>query len=125
MKTRLNILLITAAISVSSTFAQQLPESNLYSFNKYGINPAYTGFNQCLEAYGSRLSQWVGIDGAPTTNYFSVHTGLNENMGLGAGIVYDKATYISRFSGKLSYAYRVKLGEDHNLRVRCQRFYVR
>ena len=97
--------------------AQQLSESNLYQFNKYGINPAYTGFNQeCIEGYVSHLNQWVGIDGAPTTNYFSIHSGLGENMGIGGGIILDQAAYVSRFSARLSYAYRVKLGDAHNLR---------
>jgi len=110
-------LIVAAVVIGFAANAQQLPESNLYQFNKYGINPAYTGFNQeCVEGYASHLNQWVGMDGAPTTNYFSIHSGLGENMGLGGGMTLDKAAYVSRFSARLSYAYRVKLGDDHNLR---------
>jgi type IX secretion system PorP/SprF family membrane protein len=114
---KLRIFIFTATLILGfSVEAQQLPESNLYSFNKYGINPAYTGYDGCLEAYASHLSQWVGIDGAPTTNYFSIHSGIGKNMGFGGGIILDNAAYVSRFSGRLSYAYRLKLGDDHNLR---------
>lgn len=114
---KIRSLFIAAVIFFGTSLgAQQLPQSNLYNFNPYGINPAYAGFNGCLEAYGSHLSQWVGIDGAPVTSYFSAHAGLGENMGLGGGIILDKAAYVSRFSGRLSYAYRIKLGDDHNLR---------
>ncbi|MFT7612125.1 MAG: type IX secretion system PorP/SprF family membrane protein [Parvicellaceae bacterium] len=110
-------LIVVAVVIGFAANAQQLPESNLYQFNKYSLNPAYTGFNQnCLETYGSHLSQWVGIEGAPTTSYFSVHSGLGENMGLGGGIIFDQAAFVTRFSGRLSYAYRVKFGDDHNLR---------
>jgi type IX secretion system PorP/SprF family membrane protein len=110
-------LIVVAVVIGFAANAQQLPESNLYSFNKYGINPGYTGFQGgCVEAYGSHLSQWVGIEGAPTTNYFSLHSAIGKNMGLGGGIILDKAAFVSRFSARLSYAYRVKLGDDHNLR---------
>jgi type IX secretion system PorP/SprF family membrane protein len=116
MKLKTIIFSIAFASMGYESQAQQLPESNLYTFNKYNINPAYTGFNDCLEIYGSHLSQWVGIDGAPSTNYFSAHSGIGKNMGLGGGIILDNAAFISRFSAKLSYAYRINFGEDHNLR---------
>ncbi|MFT4602501.1 MAG: type IX secretion system PorP/SprF family membrane protein [Arenicella sp.] len=116
MKLKTIIFSIALVTMGYESLAQQLPESNLYTFNKYNINPAYSGFNDCLELNGSHLSQWVGIDGAPSTNYFSAHSGLGENMGIGGGIILDKAAFISRFSAKASYAYRIKLGDDHNLR---------
>lgn len=100
-----------------NAIAQQLPQSNLYTFNKYNINPAYAGYNKCFELYGSHLSQWVGIDGAPSTNYFSAHSGLGKNMGIGGGIIFDKAAFISRFSGRLSYSYGINFGPEHHLRL--------
>ena len=116
MKLRAIILGAAVVLGGYSASAQQLPESNLYNFNKYNINPAYTGYNGCLELYGSHLSQWVGIDGSPSTNFFSIHSGLRKNMGIGGGVILDKASFVSRFSAKVSYAYRIKLGDDHNLR---------
>jgi type IX secretion system PorP/SprF family membrane protein len=113
LRTVIFTMIITTGVSVQ---AQQLPESNLYSFNKYGINPAYAGYNDCAEGYGSHLSQWVGIDGAPTTDYFSIHTRVGKNMGIGGGLVLDQASYISRFSGRFSYAYGVKIADKHSIR---------
>ncbi len=116
MKLKAIIFTISTVLMGYEATAQQLPESNLYTFNKYNINPAYSGYDDCLEIYGSHLSQWVGIDGSPSTNYFSAHSGIGENMGIGGGIIQDKASFVSRFSAKLSYAYRIQLGDDHNLR---------
>lgn len=116
MKLRSIVLTASVVLGGYQASAQQLPESNLYNFNKYNINPAYTGYNGCLELYGSHLSQWVGIDGSPSTNFFSIHSGIGKNMGIGGGVVLDKASFVSRFSAKVSYAYRIKLGDDHNLR---------
>lgn len=117
MKIKSVVLAVSVVLGGYSVIAQQLPESNLYTFNKYNINPAYSGYNGCLELYGSHLSQWVGLDGSPNTNYFSIHSGIGDNMGLGGGVILDNASFVSRFSAKLSYAYRVKLGEEHNLRL--------
>ncbi|NQY11533.1 MAG: type IX secretion system membrane protein PorP/SprF [Flavobacteriales bacterium] len=117
MKSTLITLTLIATLLLSgSVGAQQLPESNLYNFNKYGINPAYAGYKECLEAYASHLSQWIGVDAAPITDYLYVHNSSGKNTGVGGGIIIDKATYISRVSTKLSYAYKIKLGNKHNLR---------
>ncbi|MBL4592880.1 MAG: PorP/SprF family type IX secretion system membrane protein [Flavobacteriales bacterium] len=113
---KLLYIIIAISIFVSTAKAQQLPLSSLYNVNKFQINSAYAGFNNCLEGYLSHRSQWVGINGAPTTNYLSIHSGVGKNMGLGANIVYDKTDIISKFSGGLSYAYRIQLGQEHNLR---------
>ena len=113
---KLICITITINLLVSTVKAQQLPLSSLYNVNKFQINSAYAGFNGCLEGYLSHRSQWVGLNGAPTTQYLSLHSGVGKNMGLGANIVYDKTDIISKFSGSLSYAYRVKLGQEHNLR---------
>jgi type IX secretion system PorP/SprF family membrane protein len=100
-------------------YAQQLPESNLHLLNRYSINPAYAGFNGCMEAYVSNLSQWGGFDGAPKTSYFSIHSALpelNENMSIGGQMVMDRTDMINRFSAVVSYGYKLDLGNEHFLR---------
>lgn len=96
--------------------AQQIPLSSLYTVNRFQINSAYAGFNECLEGFLSHRSQWAGIQGAPKTNYLSLHSGIAKNMGLGLNLVMDKTDIISKLRGSLSYSYRIKLGEQHNLR---------
>lgn len=96
--------------------AQQLPLSSLYTVNKFQINSAYAGFNSCTEGFLSHRRQWIGINGAPVTNYLSLHSGVGKNIGIGANIVLDKTDIISKFNGTFSFAYRVRLGDDHNIR---------
>jgi type IX secretion system PorP/SprF family membrane protein len=117
MKTRLIFISAVVGFIGYAANAQQLPQSNLYDMNKFNINPAYAGYNGCFELYGSHLSQWAGFDKAPTTDYISGHAGLGKNMGLGAGIVYDKASYVSTFNANVAFAYKINLGDDHNLRL--------
>ncbi|PCJ28394.1 MAG: hypothetical protein COA97_01850 [Flavobacteriales bacterium] len=103
---------------VSNVSAQQMPQTNLYTENVFNINPAYAGYNAtCLEAYLGHITQWVGVDGAPSTNYLDIHKGYGKNFGLGGGFILDKTSMISRFSGNVSGSYRIGLGENQNIRI--------
>jgi len=117
MKTRLIFISAIVGFMGFAVNAQQLPQSNLYNLNKFNINPAYAGYNGCFEVYGSHLSQWVGFDKSPTTDYLTGHAGLGKNMGLGASIIYDRASYVSTFNASVAFAYNINLGEEHNLRL--------
>jgi type IX secretion system PorP/SprF family membrane protein len=120
MKRKIYIVALLIGITslVSKVYAQQMPQTNLYTENIYNINPAYAGFNSsCLEAYVGHITQWVGIDGAPSTNYLDIHKGLGNKMGIGGGFILDKTSMISRFSGNASFSYRLRLGDNQNLRV--------
>ena len=78
-------------LSVSTAFAQQLPQFTQYMFNTISINPAYAGSRETLSVVGLHRSQWVGLDGGPETQTLSVHAPLrNENMGLGVSFINDK-----------------------------------
>jgi len=75
------ILLILAG---TSSFAQQDALLSQYMFNKLVINPAYTGTRDALSITLVGRQQWVGIDGAPRTATFSIHSPLrNDKLGLG------------------------------------------
>jgi type IX secretion system PorP/SprF family membrane protein len=103
---------------VSKLSAQQMPQTNLYTENLYNINPAYAGYNAtCLEAYLGHITQWVGVDGAPSTNYLDIHKGIGKNFGFGGGFILDRTSMINRFSGNLSGSYRLRLNENQNIRI--------
>lgn len=98
--------------------AQQMPQTNLYTDNIFNINPAYAGYNSnCLEAYAGHITQWVGIDGAPTTNYLDIHKGMGKRFGIGGGFMLDQTNMINNFAGHLSGSYRVQLSKHQNVRV--------
>lgn len=74
-----------------SAHAQQDPQYTNYMYNTININPAYAGSRGALSIFGLHRSQWVGLDGAPQTNAFSVNTPLGESkLGLGVSFVNDK-----------------------------------
>jgi len=81
---------LLALVSICA-HAQQDPQFTQYMYNTVNINPAYAGSRGSLSIFGLHRSQWVGLDGAPQTNAFSVNTPLGERkLGLGVSFLNDK-----------------------------------
>jgi len=88
----INKLLITLVLGLLGMLglAQQNPQFTNYMYNTMTVNPAYAGQRETFSALALHRSQWVGIDGAPDTQTFSVHSPLrNEQIGLGLNVVND------------------------------------
>lgn len=105
MKTKIFsfVLVLTSMVS----FAQQDAHFTQYMYNTININPAYAGSRGALSIFALHRTQWVGLDGAPVTNTFSMNTPFNEsNLGLGISIVNDKIgpTQENTISADISYS---------------------
>lgn len=95
-------ILFSSSVSV----AQQLPQFTQYMYNTISINPAYAGSRETLSIVGLHRSQWVGLEGAPTTQTLSFHTPLrNDKVGLGFSFINDELGYenFSYLYGDFSY----------------------
>ncbi len=113
-------LLLSAIVAVSvtgSVDAQQLPLYSQYYFNTFLYNPATTGITGETNAYLIHRRQWTGMPGGPVTNAFTVDGFMDDkNIGLGLSIFNDVQDISERLGIYTSYAYRLKLNEDMNLR---------
>jgi len=70
--------------------AQQDPQFTQYMYNQKIINPAYaTGDQEEVNLGALYRSQWVGIDGAPSTGSFFVHYPVNDRIELGLSFTND------------------------------------
>lgn len=106
------ILLILTLIITIQGFAQQDPQYSLYMFNPLGVNPGYAGSRDAISGVLVHRSQWVGLDGAPTTQVLSIHSPLkNQNMALGFQLINDKIGPRTTQDISLVYAYKIKLGK--------------
>ncbi|WP_339755648.1 type IX secretion system membrane protein PorP/SprF [uncultured Winogradskyella sp.] len=106
MKLSKFLSVVILLLSVSSAFAQQLPQFTQYMFNTISINPAYAGSRETFSAVGLQRSQWVGLEGGPETQTLSIHTPLrNEKIGIGLSFINDKLGYenFSYIYGDFSY----------------------
>jgi len=93
-------------------FAQQLPTYTEYFFDKAVINPACVGAQPYLQGTLAYRSMFSGIEGAPVTQFLSVHTPWQtKNLGLGLTAVNDKAGALNTTKANLNVAYYVGLGK--------------
>ncbi len=96
--------------------AQQDPEYTQYMYNTMVVNPGYAGSTGGLEALLLHRSQWTGIDGAPQTQSFTIHSPLpNENIGLGLSIVNDKLGPSNELYVDGNFSYTIAFAEDRKL----------
>lgn len=88
--------------------AQQEAQFTQYMYNTSAFNPAYAGSRECLSILGMHRSQWVGLDGAPTTTVFAAHSPIHATklLGLGVSFVNDRLgpSQENTISADMSYA---------------------
>jgi len=99
--------------------AQQEWGYTQYLFNLYDINSAYAGnhgagsFGHGAGSFGVRYrSQWIGMAGAPETQYISFHSPLaGEKAGLGVKVLNENIGARSLTSAKVSGAYKLRFNQ--------------
>jgi len=116
MKKQLIIALFISFIFCENARSQSDPKLSVFTFNPLVYNPAFAGSGGGLSAIGIHSSQFVGFEGAPQSQYLSVH-GLWEEKGLGVGIdiVNDSFGMMGETSFNGNFAYYLQL--NHKLRV--------
>jgi len=94
------------------SYAQQDAMFTKYMFNSLVYNPGYAGSKDHLSLGLLHRTQWWGIEGAPQTQSFTIHTPLkNERVGVGLTAVNDVVGPIHTINANLSYAYRIPIGK--------------
>lgn len=86
-------LFITLFLLVASFWTirgQQDAQYTQYMYNTVAVNPAYAGSRGVLSIAALHRSQWVGLDGAPTTQTLNINSPISDRVGLGLSIVNDE-----------------------------------
>ena len=116
MKTR--ILIFGMLLSGWMSFAQQDAQYTQYMYNTININPAYAGSRGVMSFFGLHRTQWVGLDGAPVTNAFSMNTPIEfTNLGLGLSFVNDRIGPTSENTISADVSYSVQTSENYKLSI--------
>lgn len=104
------ITALLALASFTSSRAQQDPQYTNYMYNTININPAYAGSRGALSIFGLHRSQWVGLEGAPATNSFSVNTPIADSkVGLGVSFVNDALGVMDENTISIDFSYTLDL----------------
>lgn len=109
-------ILFFALMLTTIGFAQQDAQYTQYMYNTININPAYAGSRGTMSVFGLHRTQWVGLDGAPTTNAFSLNTPINNsNLGIGLTFVNDRIGPTSDNTISADISYTVSMNESYKL----------
>jgi len=97
-------------------FCQQDSQYTQYMYNTININPAYAGSRGVLSIFGLHRSQWIGMEGAPETNAFSLNMPFSQtNIGAGLSFVNDQIGPTDENTISLDLSYSIKTSEKYKL----------
>jgi type IX secretion system PorP/SprF family membrane protein len=96
--------------------AQQDAQYTQYMYNTVSVNPGYAGSRGHISIGALHRSQWMGLDGAPTTQTLNIHSPIGHNgMGMGVSIVNDKIGPTSETYFDIDLSYTVKTSDEGKL----------
>ena len=75
---KMKILIIPVMLLCVQVMAQQRPHYTQYILNNYILNPALSGIENYTDVKISTRDQWVGLNGAPKTSYFSIQAPIGK-----------------------------------------------
>lgn len=108
-------LTIVGLFAIKNLVAQQNPQSSFYMFNPLAYNPAYAGSRGSVNVTAIGRFQWVGIDGAPMTQFLSVHMPFaNQSIGVGLHVINDKIGSRTNQSVYADFAYAIRLNKNED-----------
>jgi type IX secretion system PorP/SprF family membrane protein len=116
------LLMLTLPVTIAVPAAgQQSPQFTQFMFNNMVMNPAYAGAEETLSATLLNRSQWSGVENAPSTQCFSVHTLLRpEQVGLGLSVIRDQIGVHSNTNIRTNYAYHLQVRKNAILSMGLQ-----
>jgi type IX secretion system PorP/SprF family membrane protein len=108
MKKTISILLLL--FSMNLAFGQQDALFSQYMFNPFSINPAYAGSRSSISLVALHRSQWLGLNGAPHTQTFSIHSKIRETgLAIGGNLAHDVIGPSRNLYGAITGAYHLKM----------------
>ena len=100
----------------NSLAAQQDAQYTQYMYNTVSVNPGYAGSRGNASIALLHRSQWLGLEGAPTTQTFNFHTPVGyKGLGLGLSIVKDDIGPTSETNFDMDFSYTIQTSKISKL----------
>lgn len=111
-----NIIYMFLLFIIGTTVnAQQDAQFTQYMYNTISVNPAYAGSRDVLSISGLYRTQWVGLDGAPKTATFALHSPISSKLGLGLSIINDQIGPSDENNISADLSYNIPVSENYKL----------
>lgn len=109
------ILAILTLMSITVVFGQQDPQYTQYMYNMNVLNPAYAGSRGVTSIGLLGRTQWVGLEGAPKTLTFSMHSPVGKAVGLGFSVIHDEIGPVKEDNVYADFSYTIFTGAEGRL----------
>lgn len=97
-------------------YGQQDAQYTQYMYNTVSVNPGYAGSRGHMSIAALHRSQWVGLDGAPTTQTLNFHSPIGyRGVGLGLSVVNDKIGPTSETNFDIDFSYTIYTSTEGRL----------
>ncbi|MEO9512112.1 MAG: type IX secretion system membrane protein PorP/SprF [Flavobacteriaceae bacterium] len=106
---------ITTVLFFGQSYAQQDASFSFYNYNMNIINPAYVGTGDRIEFTSTVRSQWVGLEGAPELQSFSLAFPVGPKIGVGLSVTNSNVSVLHETDITLDFSYRLQLKEKLDL----------
>jgi type IX secretion system PorP/SprF family membrane protein len=114
-KKYLQIICFTCMSLGMHLYAQQNPQNSFYMLNPLSYNPAYAGSRGSINLTALGRFQWTGIDGAPMTQFLTVHMPFrNQSIGVGLHISNDRIGSRTSQAIYADFAYAIRLNKKED-----------
>ncbi len=109
--------LLFLLVSLSARlYGQQDTQYTQYMYNTTVINPAYAGSRDYLSLTALYRSQWVGLEGAPTSQNIGIHAPVGyRGVGLGFSAVRDEIGPTEETNFDVDFSYTIDTSRDGRL----------
>ncbi|WP_452220664.1 PorP/SprF family type IX secretion system membrane protein [Lacinutrix salivirga] len=109
------LIIITVCFFALQLSAQQDPQYTQYMYNMNIINPAYAGSTDGVAIGALYRSQWVGLDGSPSTGTLSIHSPVGKRVGLGLSFISDEVGPVNETNVYADFSYTLPVGNSTKL----------
>lgn len=109
------IATLVLLLTVNFVFGQQEPQYTQYMYNTMTVNSAYAGSAGHMTITGLYRTQWVGLEGSPNTQSFTIDSPVGKNVGLGFSVVNDEIGPSEEQYVDLNFSYSVKASDEYKL----------
>ncbi|MDB5282185.1 MAG: putative rane protein [Bacteroidota bacterium] len=115
------ICVVLLSVLTATAYSQQIPVFSTYYFNKFLVNPAFTGIDNEYRAFGFFRSQWGAMPGRPITAGATLEGSFwKDRIGAGIFATNDKIGIFNRTEANVSYAQKIQFAKYHQISIGVQ-----
>jgi type IX secretion system PorP/SprF family membrane protein len=109
------IIFVILMLNTLGADAQQESIYTQYMYNTNAFNPAYAGSRGATNMFALYRNQWLNQIGSPKIGLLSIHSPINERIGLGATFQNEKEGPTSQNSFNAQFSYNIPINDQFKL----------